>query len=356
MNRHIFLFALFIVGLFFINFAQAKSTNSSYGKNYGGPEAKVTRSVPNGKTYYSGPGVTLVPVVQPVSKESVKKIHLDMTHKIIDVGAGKKFNAWTFGNEVPGPVIHVRQGDKIDFTLSNRTHETLKFAIQMPHSIDFHAAMVNPQDKYRTILPKQSIHFTWVANYPGVFMYHCATPSVLHHLAKGMYGMVIVDPKNGYPTKVDREYALVQSEFYLKDTPEKNGVYEINLDKMRANQPTHVVFNGKANRHITETLKAKPGERVRLYVLNAGPSGTSSFHVIGVIMDRVWVDGNPANEHRGLQTILLGASSGAIVEFVVPESGKFVFVDHEFADAEKGAAGAVDATTEKSKKHKAKVY
>ena len=336
---------LLLVVLISINDVQAKSTNHSYGKNYGGPEAKVMKSTPKGKIYYAGPGVTLVPLVKTVSKEPVKKIRLDMTHKVIDVGGGKKFNAWTFGNDVPGPVIHVRQGDKIDFTLTNRTHETLKFAIQMPHSIDFHAAMVNPQDKYRTILPKQSLRFTWHANYPGVFMYHCATPSVLHHIAKGMYGMVIVDPKNGYPTKVDREYALVQSEFYLNDQPEQNGIYEIDLNKMRAGQPTHVVFNGKANRHIIETLKAKPGERIRLYVLNAGPSGTSSFHVIGTIMDRVWVDGNPTNEYRGLQTFLLGASSGAIVEFIVPESGKLIFVDHEFADVEKGAAGAIDATT-----------
>lgn len=356
MKRITFLFAFLFSWPICLNIAHAKMVNNSHGKNYGGPEAKVTQSVPTEKTYYSGPGVTLVPVVQPVTKDAIKKITLDMTHKVIDVGGNKKFYAWTFGDDVPGPVIHVRQGDKVDFTLKNRTHETLDFAIQMPHSIDFHAAMVNPQDKYRTILPKQAIHFTWHANYPGVFMYHCATPSVLHHIAKGMYGMVIVDPKNGFPTKVDREYALVQSEFYLNDQPEKSGVYEINLDRMRANQPTHVVFNGKANRHITETLKAKPGERIRLYVLNAGPSGTSSFHVIGTIMDRVWVDGNPLNEHRGLQTILLGASSGAIVEFVVPESGKFVFVDHEFADTEKGAAGAIDATSETKKKYNTKVY
>jgi len=348
-------FGTLLAGFFATAIAQTNS-NNNYGSHYGGPTAQIGKVLPLGKEYFSGPGITLVPLVQAVSKQPVKKIRLDVTHKIIDLGDGKKFNAWTFGDHVPGPVIHVRQGDKIDFTLTNRSKETMRFMIPMPHSIDFHAAMVNPQDKYRSILPGKTIRFTWHANYPGVFMYHCATPTVLHHIAKGMYGMVIIDPKKGYPTKVDREYALVQSEFYLGDKPQKNGVYELDLDKMLAKQPTHVVFNGKVNRHIKETLAAKPGERIRLYVLNAGPSGTSSFHVIGTIMDRVWIDGNPANEHRGMQTLLLGASSGAIVEFVVPESGKFIFVDHEFADVEKGAAGAIEAKHPKAKQFKSKVY
>ena len=230
------------------------------------------------------------------------------------------------------------------FTLTNRSTETVNLAPPMPHSIDFHSAMVSPQDKYRSIDPGQTLRFEWTANYPGVFMYHCATPMVLQHLAAGMYGMVIVDPKRGWPTQVDREYVIVQSEFYLQDQPGPDGVYDIDMDKVEKKQPTYVTFNGKVNRHLKEGLKANPGERVRLYVLNAGPNDTSSFHVIGTIFDRVWLDGNPVNELRGLQTQLLGASNGAIVEFVVPEAGQYVLVDHEFADAHHGALGAIDAS------------
>ncbi len=253
--------AFSFLSIFILIFVSASAMADS--KVYGSPEAKVTNTVPTDSQYYKGEAISIVPTVKPVGKNKVKKIRLDMTQKIIDLGNGKKFVAWTFGNEVPGPVIHVREGDKVEITLTNRAHEAVKFSWPMPHSIDFHSAMVSPKDKYRTIAPKQSISFTWYANYPGVFMYHCATPSVLHHLSKGMYGMVIVDPKNGYPNKVDREYAIVQSEFYIKDKPNSKGLYELDMNKMRLNHPSMVVFNGKHNRHLKETLKAKPGERVR---------------------------------------------------------------------------------------------
>lgn len=316
----------------------------SYGTTHGAPESVVDSKMPSDGKFLSGEAVTLLPEVKPVPKESVHHVRLDVTHKVIEVADGVKYRAWTFGDDVPGPTIHVKQGDKVIFTLTNRSHETANFAPPMPHSIDFHAAMVSPQDKYRTILPQQTLTFEWTANYPGVFMYHCATPRVLQHLVTGMYGMTIVEPKGGYPTKVDHEYALVQSEFYATKQPIIDDVHETDFTAAELKQPSHVAFNGKALRHVLQPLKAKPGERIRLYVLNVGPSDTSSFHVIGTIFDRVWIDGNPANEFRGLQTWLLGASSGVIVEFVIPEKGKYVFVDHEFADFDKGALGVIDAT------------
>jgi nitrite reductase (NO-forming) len=180
-----------------------------------------------------------------------------------------------------------------------------------------------------------------VANYPGVFLYHCGTPAILLHMASGMIGMAIVEPKDGYPTKVDREYALVQSELYLTKTG--TGTYGIDIAKARAKLPTYVTFNGKPSQYVANPLPAKPGERVRLYVMNAGPNGTSSFHVVGTLFDRVWIDGNPDNQLRGMQTVLLGSSSGAIVEFVIPEAGTYTFVDHEFADVEIGAIGQIVA-------------
>ena len=172
---------------------------------------------------------------------------------------------------------------------------------------------------------------------------------ILEHIASGMYGMLIVEPRDGYPTHVDREYAIVQSEFYprldpLKRTVDGKPLYVLDTDKVRTKASTYTVFNGVYNGMVDHPLPAKPGERVRLYVLNVGPSNTSSFHVVGTILDRVWIDGNPDNQFRGMQTVLLPSSGSAIVEFKIPESGKYVMVDHHFANASQGAIGVIDAT------------
>ena len=155
----------------------------------------------------------------------VKTVRLDTTHKIIEIASGVKFSAWTFGDQVPGPTIRARVGDKIRFSMTNRSDEPVPgvqvTAAPMMHSMDFHAAMASPQDKYRSIAPGQTIEFEFTVNYPGIFMYHCGTPMILEHIASGMYGAVIVEPRAGYPTKVDREYVIVQSEFYAKPDPGK---------------------------------------------------------------------------------------------------------------------------------------
>jgi len=171
---------------------------------------------------------------------------------------------------------------------------------------------------------------------------------VLEHIASGMYGMVIVEPRNGYPTKVDREYAVVQSEFYTRLDPQKRKVdgvplYVLDTERVRTKAPTYTVFNGRYNGLVDHPFQSKPGERVRLFLLNVGPSNTSSFHVVGTIFDRVWLEGNPDNQLRGSQTVLLGSSNSAIVEFMIPEAGSYVMVDHHFANASQGAIGLVAA-------------
>jgi nitrite reductase (NO-forming) len=226
-------------------------------------------------------------------------------------------------------------------------------AAPMMHSMDFHAAMVSPQDKYRSVAPGQTIEFEFTLNYPGIFMYHCGTPMILEHIASGMYGAVIVEPRQGYPTKADREYLVIQSEFYAK--PDARGrkidgapLYVLDNERLRAAQPSHTVFNGSHNGMVKKPLAAKPGERVRLFVLNVGPSKTSSFHVVGTIFDRVWLDGNPDNQTRGMQTVLLGSSSSAIVEMMIPEAGSYIMVDHHFSNASQGAIGLI-STDDKAK-------
>src|SRR5262249_29637922 len=240
--------------------------------------------------------------------------------------------------------------DRIKFSMPNRSDEPVPgvrvTAAPMMHSMDFHAAMVSPQDKYKSIAPGQTIEFEFTLNYPGVFLYHCGTPMILEHIASGMYGAVIVEPRNGYPTKADREYMVIQSEFYAKLDPAKHKadgapLYVLDGERLRAAQPTHTVFNGVHNGMMDHPLPAKSGDRVRLFVLNVGPSRTSSFHVVGTILDRVWLEGNPDNQLRGAQTVLLGSSNSAIVEFMIPEDGSYIMVDHHFANASQGAIGLV---------------
>ena len=285
--------------------------------------------------------------LKPLDPSPVKTVRLDTSHKIVEIAPGVKFSAWTFGDTVPGPTVRARVGDKIKFSMTNRSDEPVPgvrvTAAPMMHSMDFHAAMVSPQDKYRSIAPGQTIEFEFTLNYPGVFMYHCGTPMILEHIASGMYGAVVVEPRGGYPTKVDREYLIIQSEFYAKAPArgDKSGIYTLDGERLRASQPTYTVFNGVHNGMVKNPLATKPGERVRLYVLNVGPSKTSSFHVVGTIFDRVWMDGNPDNQFRGMQTVLLGSSNSAIVEFMIPEEGSYIMVDHHFANASQGALGLI---------------
>jgi len=318
---------------------------------YKSPPATLSSERHTG-AFASGAALNADATLAPLDPSPVKEIRLDTTHKVIEIAPGVHFSAWTFGDKVPGPAIRARVGDRIKFSMTNRSNEPAPgiqlMAAPMMHSMDFHSAMVSPQDKYRSIAPGQTISFEFVLNYPGVFMYHCGTPMVLEHIASGMYGMMIVEPRGGYPTKVDREYAVVQSEFYTKLDPEKRKIdgrplYVLDGDRVRAKAPTYTVFNGRYNSMVETPIAAKPGERVRLFVMNVGPSNTSSFHVVGTIFDRVWIDGNPDNQFRGMQTVLLGSSSGAIVEFVIPEAGNYVMVDHHFANASQGAIGIIAA-------------
>src|SRR5688500_14025443 len=279
--------------------------------------AKITAQSHKG-AFAEGASLSMGAQLKRLDPAPVKTVRLDTTHKVIEIAPGVKFSAWTFGDQVPGPTVRARVGDKIRFVMTNRSDEPAPMpqlvAAPMMHSMDFHAAMVSPQDKYRSIAPGQTIEFEFTANYPGIFMYHCGTPMILEHIASGMYGAVIVEPRGGYPTKADREYVVIQSEFYVKPSPGKQKVdggplYVLDGERLRAAQPSHTVFNGRHNGMVANPLAAKPGERVRMFVLNVGPSRTSSFHVVGTIFDRVWMEGNPDNQMRGMQTVLLGSSS-----------------------------------------------
>lgn len=283
------------------------------------------------------------PTPVKIERTGAHRVKVEMTAQVtdIEIDKGVTYKAWTFNGQAPGPLIVVKEGDTIQFTLKNLDPA-------MPHSMDFHAVHAAPSKKFINIAPNRSKTFTYQASSPGVFMYHCGTDPVLQHIANGMHGVIIVKPKDGYPTdpQVDREFTLIQNEWYANN----------NLDDMTDGLPDYVVFSTKALKKgdpntngTTYSLKEKPleakvGEKIRIYVNNVGPNHVSSFHVVGTVFDDVYQDGNPDNRLRGMQTVMLPASGGAVVEFTVKEAGIYPIVTHQFHHAQKGAVALLKVT------------
>jgi nitrite reductase (NO-forming) len=244
---------------------------------------------------------------------------------------------WTFGGTVPGPVIRVRVGDTIRVHLVNPSES------QLAHSVDFHASQVAWNDEMTSIKPGEEKIYEWRADYAGVWMYHCGTSPALHHIANGMYGMVIVEPEEGLPP-VDAEFAIVQSEWYLGPQGQP-----VSLTKAAAAAPApdFVVFNGVANQYVDNPIAVGTGERVRVFVLNAGPSIDSSFHVVGTIFSAVTKEGvhlELGNKGSwGSQAVDLSPAQGAIIEFDMPEDGLYPMVTHAFNFVGRGALGLFKA-------------
>ncbi len=262
-------------------------------------------------------------------------VKLALVDRTLQIAPGMRYHAWTFNGGVPGPVIHARVGDTIDVTLTNRA--------SIGHSIDFHAALAPPNVAYQTVQPGQTLHFAWVAQYPGAFLYHCGTPPVLAHISNGMYGAVVVDPPVGWGPSA-QEFVFVQSEFYPSLYPGTSDEYYGDMAKMKTSLPQVVTFNGVAFRYKQNPLSIRVGQLVRVFVINAGPSHFSAFHVIGTILRTTLVDGNPQNKLVGLQTIAVPPGGGAVAEFQVEQAGTYPFVTHSFGDADDGAMGAFIAT------------
>ena len=254
---------------------------------------------------------------------------------------GVEYTFWTFGGTVPGPFVRVRVGDLVQIRLKNSEKS------MHPHSIDLHAVTGPGGGAAVTQLgPGQTGTFEWKALNPGLYVYHCATPSVPEHITNGMYGLILVEPAKGLPP-VDREYYVMQGEFYTKGRTLAPGLQPLDAEKLRSERPEYVVFNGRMGALLDDGgLKAKVGETVRLYVGNGGPNLISSFHVIGEIFDTVYTEaamgGSPA---RNVQTTLVPAGGAAIVEMKMDVPGRFLLVDHAISRAmDKGALGAVEVT------------
>ncbi len=265
--------------------------------------------------------------VPPVGTQQVKQLTVIASDQVAEIAPGVKMALWTFNGSVPGPIFRVRQGDGVRVTFVNKT--------PMAHSIDFHAATTPWNIWYQPVAPGKSLSFSFIAKVPGVFMYHCGTPPAFMHISSGMYGAIVVDPATPLPPA--KEFSIVESEFYTH--PGNNNIYQADAQKVMDVKPDYVVFNGIANQYKDHPLVVKAGERIRLYVMNAGPTLFSAFHVIGWIFDKVYVDGNPANVLRGIQTYTIPPGGGATFELTIDQPGLYPFVTHSFAFTDRGAVG-----------------
>jgi nitrite reductase (NO-forming) len=265
-------------------------------------------------------------------------VDLETTEQKGTLASGVEYTFWTFGGSVPGPFLRVREGDTVQVRLSNAA------AAHNMHSIDLHAVTGPGGGAAVTqVMPGEHGVFEWKALNPGLYVYHCATPHVPIHVANGMYGLVLVEPAKGL-ARVDREYYVMQGEFYTKGRTMATGLQPFDADKARDERPEYVVFNGRMGALLDAgALTAKTGETVRLYVGNGGPNLVSSFHVIGEIFDRVYGEAALGGEpKRNVQTTLVPAGGAAIVEFKVEVPGRFLLVDHSLSRAmDKGALGSL---------------
>ena len=303
------------------------------GDSHGGPApATEVEADPNAPDY------ALFDATAPALLEGdVHDIELVIEEKLMTVAPGFAQAVWTFGGTVPGPVIRVKVGDAI------RVHLINPATSKLPHSVDFHSSQVAWNDEMTSIDPGEEKVYEWKADYAGVWMYHCGTAPALHHIANGMFGMVIVEPAEGLP-EVDHEFALVQSEWYLGPQGEPVSLAKASVG---APAPDFVVFNGVANQYLDNPLPVDTGARVRVFVLDAGPSIDSSFHIVGTIFDTVVREGvalargNPGN--WGSQAMDLSPAQGGIVEFTTAEDGLYPIVTHAFNFVGRGALGLIQA-------------
>ena len=286
-------------------------------------------------------------VPKPVGNRAPTKliVNMEIIEEQGEMADGVKYNYWTFGGSVPGSFIRTRVGDEVEFTLKNHPDNKL------PHNIDLHA-VTGPGGGAASSLvaPGHEKTFSFKTLNPGLYVYHCATAPVGMHIANGMYGLILVEPEGGLPP-VDKEYYVMQGDFYTKGKYGEAGVQPFDMEKAIDEKADYVVFNGKVGALTGEkSLTAKVGETVRIYMGNGGPNLVSSFHVIGEIFDRVHVEGGSLiNEN--VQTTLIPAGGAAIVEFKVEVPGTLILVDHSiFRAFNKGALGMLKVEGDENKK------
>lgn len=286
-------------------------------------------------------------VPKPTAKRKAKRLIVDMeiVEKEMELADGVKYIFWTFGGTVPGSFIRTKVGDEVLFTLKNHPDNKL------PHNIDLHA--VNGPGggaESSFVAPGYEKTFSFKTLNPGLYVYHCATAPVGMHIANGMYGLILVEPEGGLPP-VDKEYYIMQGDFYTKGKTGDRGLQPFDMEKAMREEADYVVFNGHTNAMVGKNaITAQAGETVRLYVGNGGPNLVSSFHVIGEIFDKVHIEGGDL-VNKNVQTTLIPAGGAAMVEFKVNVPGNYTLLDHAvFRAFNKGALAQLQVSGEENLK------
>ncbi len=285
--------------------------------------------------------MSFAPAVPPaVARKEAKHliVNLAVTEEERPLSEGVTYEFWSYNGHTPGPFIRLRVGDTFEVRLDNSK-------AKLTHTVDFHA-VTGPGGGAGALManPGEKTAATFKALNPGIYVYHCAAPPIPAHIANGLYGLVLVEPEDGMP-KVDREYYVLQSEFYTDGEIGTPGLQAFSSNKGFAEKPEYVVFNGHTQALVDERkLKAKVGETVRLYVGNVGPNLISSFHLIGEIFDRVYKEGSLAAPGTHVQTTMIPAGGAAIVEFKIDVPGDYVMVDHSIFRMDRGAVGLLSVT------------
>ena len=302
------------------------SSNGDFGPPQGAPIDAILTSPP------------LVPPATGRTAPAKVIVKLDVVEKEMEISEGVTYTFWTFGGTVPGSFIRVRQGDTVEFHLRNMPES------KMPHNIDLHS-VTGPGGGAASSFtaPGHSSRFTFKALNAGLYVYHCATAPVGMHVANGMYGLILIEPPEGL-TPVDKEYYVMQGDFYTAGKYREKGLQPFDMEKAIDENPTYVLFNGSDGALTGDkALTANTGETVRLFVGNGGPNLVSSFHVIGEIFDKVWFEGGTKFQEN-VQTTLIPAGGAAMMEFHLEVPGSYVLVDHSlFRAFNKGALGILKA-------------
>src|SRR5215211_2306349 len=293
------------------------------------PLASFAGNVPEDADALAKAHVAADAKLPPLQAGPLVKVHMTLKDMTVQIAPGVRYRTWSFdGHGAPGPVVHVREGQIVKMTLTNGG--------AIPHSIDFHAARIAPDVAFRDVAPGKSFTFSFKADDPGVYMYHCGTKPVLAHIANGMYGAIVVEPKS--MPKADNQYVLVASEWYLNG----DGIKEpasLDMNKAHAMEPDWTTFNGYANQYVTHPLTAKAGDTTRFWVVAAGPTLDTNFHVVGSILDRAWVNGDMTRPQHGVQTVGVPAGGGAVFDVKIDQPGLYPFVSHAFAHVDLGQVG-----------------
>lgn len=323
----------------------ACKSNTEQANTGSGKEAAINMEATGQPEEAEVTGAPKVPA--PIGNRGPKKLIVNLLTTEIEgeIADGIKYTFWTFNNIVPGSFIRIREGDEVELHLKNDASSVL------PHNIDLHAVTGPGGGAAVTSAPPgKEASFKFKALNPGLYVYHCAAPPVPMHIGNGMYGLILVEPAGGLKP-VDREYYIMQGDFYTKASAVKQGLLEFDNDKAVAENPDYVLFNGKKGSLLgANMIEAKVGETVRLFVGNGGPNLTSSFHVIGEIFDNVYLEGGTTVTHN-VQTTMIPAGGSAIVEFKCDVPGEYVLVDHSLSRAfNKGCIGKLKVTGEPNPK------